>query len=184
MKSGGVYEEYFEHGFLQQKPLLAVVVAELVGTFVLCFLIQSTLLLTKDELTVALAIATLIWALCTILGDFSGAQFNPAVTLAWFLSDRRFTTLRAAVIICTEIVGAIAGVQLGIWLQKGELKNPYTYDAHKAYTVAQCFVIEIIYTAILAGTVVRGAVTRTTSNGLNPLWVSGAVSFTSNHHST
>lgn len=97
------------------KPTLPVrVLAELVGTFMVCFVTYAvtTYVLTltgntNNILLVALTIAA-TYALATLLfARYSGAQFNPAVTLASLFIGRTHW-LDALLYVIAQVVGAIA----------------------------------------------------------------------------
>lgn len=97
------------------KPTLPVrVLAELAGTFLVCFVTYAvtTYVLTltgntNNILLVALTIAA-TYALATLLfARYSGAQFNPAVTLASLFIGRTHW-LDAILYVIAQVVGAIA----------------------------------------------------------------------------
>lgn len=58
-----------------------------------------------------LATAAILYVLITALGPISGAHFNPAVTLAFTLR-RDIAVADAAVYICVQIAGCVAGAML------------------------------------------------------------------------
>ena len=59
----------------------------------------------------AIATGCILYVLITILGPISGAHFNPAVTLAFWLR-RQITTPEVAKFVGVQIVGGI----IGVWL--------------------------------------------------------------------
>lgn len=90
--------------------------AEFLGTAVLLSVIVGSGIMASDSsadvgvqlLTNAVAIGAALFVLITVLGPVSGAHFNPAVTIAFWL--RREMRAREVVgFIAAQIVGAITG---------------------------------------------------------------------------
>ncbi len=118
----GTRERYAQRG-QPQGALVAAVVAELVGTFMLVFLgcgsIGVVVQLTGDTpaaigdviavgITFGLAVTAAIYA----LGHVSGAHINPAVTIA-LTAVRKFPVTAAGLYILAQVVGAVlAGLAL------------------------------------------------------------------------
>jgi len=57
----------------------------------------------------AIATGCMLFAIITVLGPISGAHFNPAVTLAFFLR-KEIAGPEAVQYVCVQIIGAILGV--------------------------------------------------------------------------
>lgn len=77
----------------QSKPLALRVGAELVGSFIICFAIYSICTLGSAIYGVNMAfialLTGLVYAAATLIfGTISGAQFNPAVSVAAMLSGK------------------------------------------------------------------------------------------------
>ncbi|XP_071368835.1 aquaporin-4 [Centroberyx affinis] len=98
---------------LRSRQFWRAVLAELLGTLVLVSAVLGASVPGPGEasggpLYPALAIGVVIVALCHCFGEISGAQVNPAVTLA-LLATRRVDVLRALVYIAAQCVGAFLG---------------------------------------------------------------------------
>ena len=97
------------------------VVAEFAGTCLLAFVVVGSGI-TVEELGAdgasrlffhAVAVGLALAALISVLGSTSGAHFNPAVTLA-FWTRRAMTAGTAAQYWIAQILGAVAGVAIGL----------------------------------------------------------------------
>ncbi|XP_033826021.1 aquaporin-4 [Periophthalmus magnuspinnatus] len=98
---------------LHSRPFWRAVLAELLGTLVLVSAVLGSLMPGPGEasggpLYPALAVGVAIVAVAHCFGEISGAQVNPAVTLA-LLATRRVDSLRAVFFICAQCVGACLG---------------------------------------------------------------------------
>nr|QKE23096.1 aquaporin 14 [Scartelaos histophorus] len=98
---------------LHSRPFWRAVLAELLGTLVLVSAVLGSLVPGPGEasggpLYPALAVGVAIVAVAHCFGEISGAQVNPAVTLA-LLATRRLDMLRAVFFICAQCVGACLG---------------------------------------------------------------------------
>ncbi|HRN97251.1 MAG TPA: aquaporin [Candidatus Saccharibacteria bacterium] len=93
-----------------KSPFLGAILAEFVGTFLL---IASILTVQGQPLFVAFAII----GIAMIIGGFSGAHFNPALTVAAWVT-RRINWVRAVGYIVAQAVGAaVAFLTLNAFLQ-------------------------------------------------------------------
>ena len=86
--------------------LIATLIAEAFGTFILVFGTIGTALFTGDALKVALAIGLSVLVAIYAFGHISGGHFNPAVTLGLTLAGR-FGWGRVWQYIAAQIVGGI-----------------------------------------------------------------------------
>jgi len=89
-----------------------VMLAELIGTFFLCFAGIAAILSTQEPVNsgagiigIALAHGLALSVAVNAFGGVSGAHFNPAVTIA-FLVVRRITPVRAVQYILAQLAGA------------------------------------------------------------------------------
>ena len=149
--------------------------AECLGTFVLVFvgcgaiMVQSaTGALTHPG--VALTWGLVVLALVYTLGDKSGANLNPAVTLGLALA-RRFPCCEVLPYIGSQVVGAFAGSVLLLILFPEDLTLGATLPRGPAW---QSFILEIILTWFLMLAVLcitRGA----TNKGITVGLVAGAI---------
>merc|ERR1719195_641592 len=98
-----------------QADLQSKLIAEFIGTFVLVVTVGMNVLV--ESKGAAISIAASLMVMIYAVGDVSGANFNPAVTVAILLSGRgpgKMTTLEAMLYILTQCVaGVIAAFVYG-----------------------------------------------------------------------
>ena len=123
---------------------IAALVAEFVGTGALTLLILSVQRSTIGVPFFVAAAAGLTVALMTFAAyRVSGAQFNPALTLALFTA-RRISAYKALLYILVQFAGALAASALYVYLVKNHLKDiPSKFD----YRI---FTAEVVGTALFA----------------------------------
>jgi MIP family channel proteins len=95
-------------------------VAEVIGTLGLVFVATGSVVIASGGagdglLGVALAHAMVLTVLVSSFGHFSGAHFNPAVTISVWVAGK-IETARAGVYILAQLVGATAGAGLVRWV--------------------------------------------------------------------
>jgi aquaporin NIP len=95
------------------KKSLAMLVAELVGTFVLAIVVLSVNRYGLPIFTAATA-GVAIAMMYTAVGSSSGGHFNPAITLG-FLSLRKISFVRALSFVASQAVGAVLAWKLYEW---------------------------------------------------------------------
>lgn len=95
------------------KKTLAMLVAEMFGTFVLAVVVLSV---TRYGLPIftALAAAVAVGTMTTGLGAVSGGHFNPAITLGMF-SLRRLNLTKTVAFLASQAVGAVLAWKLYEW---------------------------------------------------------------------
>lgn len=95
------------------KRKLAMLVAELVGTFVLAIVVLS---INRYGLPIftALSAGAAIAMMYVAVGPVSGGHFNPAITLGFF-SVRRISLLKAISYLAAQAVGAVLAWKLYEW---------------------------------------------------------------------
>ena len=106
----------------QSKPLTLRVGAELVGSFIICFAIYAICSLGSAVYGINMAFIALLTgivyaAVTVIFGSISGAQFNPAVSVAAMLTGKTHV-LDGILYIIAQVLGGLGnyGVTLGITL--------------------------------------------------------------------
>jgi aquaporin NIP len=131
-------------------PALRTYAAEVLGTFILVF--AGTGAIVIDDLThrvthvgVALTFGLVVMALIYALGDASGAHFNPAVTIGFWLA-RRLPARRVLPYLSCQFAGALLASLL--------LRVLFGNRAHLGATLPlgaplQSFVLEAVLTFIL-----------------------------------
>jgi len=154
-----------------KKSLYTALLAELLGTMMLViFACGSTNLPTADMTQVALCfgltIASVIWA----IGRVSGANINPAVTIA-LLVTRRISIVRGLLYFVVQFVGGILGAL--ILKSLSPVNAPIGAVArHADINVSQAFFIELL-TAYMLIIVIFSQIDgqRTDVNGSIPLTI-------------
>lgn len=92
-------------------PIRKRLIAEAIGTFWIVFagtgaIVVGDLSGAIPHLGVAIVFGLVVFAMIAALGDLSGAHFNPAVTIGFFLA-RRFPGSEVAPYILSQLVGAL-----------------------------------------------------------------------------
>lgn len=115
--------------------LLRRSLAEFVGTFALVFVAAGTLAaasLTGDvdpsSLTVAFSYGLVVAVMVSALGHISGGHFNPAITLAFFVTRRLAVSLTIAYLI-VQLAAAAAAALLIRWIFPGESAESVRHGA-------------------------------------------------------
>jgi aquaporin Z len=140
--------------------------AEFLGTFVLVFGGVGSAVLAGTKIGfagIALAFGLSLLAMVYTIGPVSGCHINPAVTFGVFLA-RKIGAKDAVGYVIAQILGAILAAALVLFIATGE---PAGYDAAQSglaangyglhspgqYSVAACFLAEVILTMFLVVTV-------------------------------
>lgn len=135
--------------------------AEFVGTFLLAFVVGCTTITDKYVWGPTACAATLA-ALVYMFGDVSGGHFNPAVSIAAFISQR-MTLDDLAIYSLVQVLGAMFATMcynLLFW-------HNFNIGPHPGVTWLQAGVAELIYTAMLCFVVLNTAyATRKQFTGL------------------
>ena len=166
----------------QSKPLALRVGAELVGSFIICFAIYSICTLGSAIYGVNMAfialLTGLVYAAATLIfGTISGAQFNPAVSVAAMLSGKTHV-LDGVLYIIVQVLGGIGAgaairfllptseqVTLKIWLTpviNGFDKNSVSYATLGNYGVSFSITLAIAV-ELVAGIIIVATALNTTS---------------------
>jgi len=100
------------------RPISQRLISEAVGTFTLIFIGAGSILATggADLLTIALAHGLAIGVMVSAVGHVSGGHFNPAVTLAVWVSRRIGTGAASAYILTQLAAGALGALALRLLL--------------------------------------------------------------------
>ena len=124
-------------------------VMEAVGTL---FLVAS-IGLSGNPLAIGLTLAVMIY----IGGHVSGGHYNPAVSLAVLLRGK-LDAGKFVPYVLAQIVGAILGA-LVVWVLKGETFAPAPAVGAELW---KAFLVEVLFTFVLASTVLATATTKAT----------------------
>ena len=160
-----------------QNDMLRRVVAEFFGTFWLVLggcgaavLAAGFPSLGIGFLGVAFAFGLTVLTMAYAVGHVSGGHFNPAVTLGLWAAGR-CASRHVVPYIIAQVVGAVLGAAVlwviasgkPDWVPAGFASNGYGVLSPGKYSVAACFVTEVVMTFfflfIIIGTTSRGAAT-------------------------
>ena len=175
-------------------PILRGSAAEFIGTFALCFVGCGSVMLTHDSvgggslLTVALAHGLILVVFVTACLPVSGAQFNPAVSVALALTGRQKASVTALFVAvqCAASAAAVGTLAL-LASELGGLRAALIQTRHGATlgvlslgdgstpaSWAAVFVIELLMTFALMFVILTTIVDRR-SVRLGGFWVGGTV---------
>ena len=150
--------------------------AELLGTFALVFAGTGAIVIndvsggTVTHVGIALTFGLVVLAMIYTLGDISGAHFNPAVTLGFFVA-RRLPAREVLPYIVAQCLGALAASATLHLLFPQHRTLGSTIPAGSA---AQSFALEVILTALLMF-VILGVSTGAREKGITAGIAVGAV---------
>ena len=165
----------------QSKPLALRVGAELVGSFIICFAIYAICSLGSAVYGINMAFITLLTgivyaAVTVIFGSISGAQFNPAVSVAAMLTGKTHV-LDGILYIIAQVLGGIGAgaairfllptseqVTFKIWMTptvNGFDKNSVSYSTLGNYGVTLGITLAIAV-EVVAGIIIVASALRTT----------------------
>jgi aquaporin Z len=140
--------------------------AELIGTFVLVFGGVGSAVLAGAHigfLGVSLAFGLTLLTMAYAIGPISGCHINPAVTLG-ILMAKKINMKDAAAYVIAQCVGAILAAAVILFIAQGTPDgyvasvsglgaNGYAAHSPGQYSLAACFVVEVILTGFLVLTV-------------------------------
>ncbi len=130
-------------------PLYKMLVAEILGTFVLVWAGTSAIVVNANgavsHVGVALTFGLVVFALIAALGDVSGAHLNPAVTIGFWLAGR-FPIHRVLPYVLCQCVGAILASLCVRLLFSGDSSLGGTTPAGPVW---QSWTLELLLTAFL-----------------------------------
>lgn len=134
--------------------LFKAITTEFVGTFLLSFVTAAVLSLSipngNTVVGSALCIGLVYISLIYVWNSFSGANFNPLITLSLAFAGR-LSWCRALLYLIVQFIGAIAGAALAGWIygnQSDEIPVSHVVDSEPWKVV----VLEIILSFMLAVT--------------------------------
>ena len=130
--------------------------AEFLGTFALCFIGQGAIVMQQEAgtgslLVVAAAHGLALATMISALGAWSGAHFNPAVTLG-FVVTRRISLTSAITYWLSQLTGAIAASFLLRSIVPGEAGEAVHYGVPMiadGVSVSQAILLEFVTTFFL-----------------------------------
>ena len=125
--------------------------AELVGAFALTFIGAGAIMTGADLVGIALAHGLVIAVMVSAVGHISGGHFNPAVTFG-FLITRRITVSLAIVYWVAQLLGALIGALLLLWIYPDRITDATNIGAPvlaEEISVGAGFTVELILTFLL-----------------------------------
>mmetsp|Transcript_15657 Transcript_15657/g.34019 ORF Transcript_15657/g.34019 Transcript_15657/m.34019 type:complete len:442 (-) Transcript_15657:724-2049(-) len=130
-------------------------VSEFLGTFVLVLTVGLNVLTSSPA--AAFSIASSLMCMIFALGTVSGAHFNPAVTVAIYVSGRGKTTRQEALFyVAVQALAGVLAARLS-WLMTGKTFSPLKPETS---SWPQVIVAELIWTCVLAFVVVSVATVK------------------------
>lgn len=136
-------------------------IAEFIGTYVLVLTVGCNVLCGSPQWA-GLSIASSLMVSIYALGSVSGAHFNPAVSIAIYLSGAEKDIMKTASYIVVQLVGGIfAGLAYCAVFQRSVPLGPgkMTADANAdSFGMGSVSAVEILYTFVLCFVVLRAAV--------------------------
>jgi len=147
----------FEDDPLRKPSLSSELTSEFLGTFFLVLTVGLNVL--GKSPAGAFSIAASLMCMIYALGDVSGAHFNPAVTLAIFMSNMcpDLTAQKAAFYMMAQIAGGITAAFIYALIYQGET---FPLGPQPGHNWSQVAVAEIIFTFVLCYVVLSVAVSE------------------------
>eukprot|EP00933_Yihiella_yeosuensis_P054690 TRINITY_DN531_c0_g3_i1.p1 TRINITY_DN531_c0_g3~~TRINITY_DN531_c0_g3_i1.p1 ORF type:complete len:558 (-),score=91.38 TRINITY_DN531_c0_g3_i1:128-1801(-) len=159
--------------FGERESKFSVFASEFIGTYVLVLTVGLNVL--AGSKAGAFSIAASLMSMIYALGDVSGAHFNPAVTLAIFLSGRcpDLTGQKAATYVVSQIAGGICAAMTYLFIYAG---GSFPLGPVGRSTWPMVVVAEVFFTFVLCYTVLCVAVSpRTKSSHMFGLAIGSCV---------
>jgi len=158
--AAGAFRLVRPEDFGRQKTLATELVSEFLGTFMLVLTVGLNVL--GNSPAGAFSIAASLMCMIYALGDVSGANFNPAVTLAILASKMTdMTPKKAGLFMLSQIAGGIAAAFTYSLIYHGK---SFPLGPQSGYSWGQVAVAEIIFTFVLCYVVLATAVSNQTKS--------------------
>jgi MIP family channel proteins len=149
-------------------------VAEVTGTFALCFVVILAIGSGADLTGVALAYGLVVVVMVAALGHVSGGHFNPAVTLA-FLIGRRIDPAMAGIYWAAQLIGGLVAALIVAMAVSRDVVAVGTPGLADGINPVVGIVLEAIATFILVLVVFGTVVDRRAPATVYPLAIGLAV---------
>jgi len=127
-------------------PLSSKLISEFLGTFMLVLTVGLNVI--GGSKAPVFSIAASLMCMIYALGNVSGANFNPAVSLCLIITGRE-KVLSPKVGVYYMIVQLVAGVAAGLTYMSMEAGKTFPLAPGKGYTLGQAAFAEIIFTFLL-----------------------------------
>jgi aquaporin Z len=134
-------------------------IAEIIGTFALVFCGTGAIIINQESggvithAGIAATFGLIVAAMIYTLGDISGAHFNPAVTVAFWVA-KTFPTKELLPYVLSQALGAFSATAMLGWMFPSNALLGATLPAGSAM---QSFVLEIVLMFILMFTILHVA---------------------------
>eukprot|EP00929_Paragymnodinium_shiwhaense_P119744 TRINITY_DN91646_c0_g1_i1.p1 TRINITY_DN91646_c0_g1~~TRINITY_DN91646_c0_g1_i1.p1 ORF type:complete len:495 (-),score=95.71 TRINITY_DN91646_c0_g1_i1:153-1637(-) len=155
-----------------QPTLTAKCVAEFIGTFFLMYTLSTCL--TTEGIGCAFSVGATLTVMVYALGSVSGGHFNPAVTLAIWLSGRqKILGTDAVCYVLAQLAGAVAAANLNFFMMPmdgHEKLGPAAFHVPApaaAYDKDHATGVEVIYSMALCYVVLNTATVSEKSESTN-----------------
>lgn len=148
------------------------VAMEMVGTGILVSVIVLSATILEERS--AIAIIPILIGLIYMGFELSGAHYNPAVTLTFYLRNR-FSTKLSIYYVSAQFFGAFCGAAFATLI----CGKPKALHVSKEYTVINALFAELFFTTVLCFSILT--ITMRSNSQLHPLF--GSTCFHSNSHS-
>jgi len=137
------------------ETMLKNIVSEFIGTYLLVLTVGCNVLGGGDGTWAALSIASVLMVSIYALGSVSGANFNPAVSLALLIAGE-IDVVKFAYYSVTQIVAGIAAGASYLWL----MGKAFNLEPGAGASGMTAGAVEILYTFMLCFVVLRAAVSK------------------------
>lgn len=148
---------------------------EFVGTFFFLFVIATAAILASGF--APLAIGVVLMVMVYMGGHVSGANYNPAVSIALAM-QKKLPWRDCAIYIVCQVVAGFAAFALAFWIlgKTPGIAPGVSPGTDLPFTNAQALVCEIVFTAMLACVVLNVAATKATEgNSFYGLAIGGTI---------
>lgn len=149
-------------------------VAEFVGTFMLVMTIGISV--PGGGLLAPIAIGSILGIQVYTFGSVSGGLFNPAVTLALWMSRRnKITHVQAAMYCVVQMIGGLVGGLVAFAVTRSSFCFDNSF--YGSATLGAPVILEFLYTAVLCSVVLAAGTSFDAPNQYFGLAIGGAVMF-------
>jgi aquaporin TIP len=160
---------------VNDRDMVRALVIEFLGPFVLTFIGVGAIVATGGQNLVAVALAhgLAIGLMVMATGHISGGHFNPAVTIAMFIT-RRIAASRAVAYIMVQLAGALAGAGLLTLCYRDLERNAVNLGVPAVgvnFSAGNAFVMEIVLTFLLVLVIFGVAVDGRTPKAISGLCI-------------
>lgn len=136
----------------------AAYVAEFIGTYMLVLTVGLNVV--GKSAGGAYSIAAILMIMIYALGHVSGANFNPAVTIALVVKGGQLQAKDAGIYVVSQLFGGLLAGFTYMWMAGGT----FTLESNIGYGVGSAIAAEILYTFVLCYVVLNVACSKSAPN--------------------